>query len=158
METLFPAAQLKLCDVPCNINNVFSRITLSTSHIGKGCDRDTYSVQSQRKICGKWRIFFTPLGREFAECGDKSGPKVLNFCGELVSAKFFSDCAAETISIYMIFKRRVHRGDNFRPLTRVIIKSSSITIFASIFAESAVSNATSFYYHVNSIFFFPSFA
>lgn len=22
------------------------------SHIGKGCDRDTYSVQSQRKLCG----------------------------------------------------------------------------------------------------------
>lgn len=21
-------------------------------HIGKGCDRDTYSVQSQRKLCG----------------------------------------------------------------------------------------------------------
>lgn len=52
VETLFPAAELKLCDVPCSINKVSSRLTLSTSHIGKGCDRDTYSVQSQRKICG----------------------------------------------------------------------------------------------------------
>lgn len=53
VQTLFPYAQLKLCDVPCTINRVYSRLTLSTSHIGKGCDRDTYSVQSQRKICGK---------------------------------------------------------------------------------------------------------
>lgn len=52
METLFPTAQLKLCDVPCNVNKVNATLTLSTSHIGKGCDRDTYSVQSQRKICG----------------------------------------------------------------------------------------------------------
>ncbi|KAK7573926.1 hypothetical protein V9T40_011117 [Parthenolecanium corni] len=52
VEILFPSAQLKLCDIPCNINRVSSRLTLSTSHIGKGCDRDTYSVQSQRKICG----------------------------------------------------------------------------------------------------------
>ncbi|CAH0386209.1 unnamed protein product [Bemisia tabaci] len=49
---LFPAAQLKLCDVPCNVTNVQSKLTLSTSHIGKGCDRDTYSVQNQRKLCG----------------------------------------------------------------------------------------------------------
>lgn len=57
VEILFPSAQLKLCDIPCNINRVSSRLTLSTSHIGKGCDRDTYSVQSQRKICGTLREF-----------------------------------------------------------------------------------------------------
>lgn len=51
-EDLFPTAQLKLCDVPCNVHSVQTKLTLATSHIGKGCDRDTYSVQSQRKLCG----------------------------------------------------------------------------------------------------------
>ncbi|XP_022199172.2 calsyntenin-1 isoform X1 [Nilaparvata lugens] len=51
-EDLFPTAQLKLCDVPCTVRNVQTKLTLATSHIGKGCDRDTYSVQSQRKLCG----------------------------------------------------------------------------------------------------------
>ncbi|KAI5755859.1 hypothetical protein M8J77_020208 [Diaphorina citri] len=51
-EFLFPGASLALCDVPCNIKSVQTKLTLATSHIGKGCDRDTYSVQSQRKICG----------------------------------------------------------------------------------------------------------
>lgn len=51
-EDLFPTAQLKLCDVPCNVRSVQAKLTLATSHIGKGCDRDTYSVQSQRKLCG----------------------------------------------------------------------------------------------------------
>uniref|UniRef100_A0A8D9AP55 Calsyntenin-1 n=1 Tax=Cacopsylla melanoneura TaxID=428564 RepID=A0A8D9AP55_9HEMI len=51
-EFLFPGSSLALCDVPCNIKSVQTKLTLATSHIGKGCDRDTYSVQSQRKICG----------------------------------------------------------------------------------------------------------
>ncbi|KAF8771411.1 Calsyntenin-1 like protein [Argiope bruennichi] len=31
---------------------VATKVTLATRHIGKGCDRDTYSVESQRKLCG----------------------------------------------------------------------------------------------------------
>lgn len=52
-KDLFPNAQLRLCDDPCHVKNVNAKLTLATSHIGKGCDRDTYSVQSQRKLCGK---------------------------------------------------------------------------------------------------------
>ncbi|VEN46418.1 unnamed protein product [Callosobruchus maculatus] len=33
-------------------NMVSSAYFTYTGHIGKGCDRDTYSVQSQRKLCG----------------------------------------------------------------------------------------------------------
>ncbi|XP_073992692.1 calsyntenin 1 [Rhodnius prolixus] len=51
-EDLFPAAQLKLCDMPCNVHAVHAKLSLATKHIDKGCDRDTYSVTSQRKICG----------------------------------------------------------------------------------------------------------
>ncbi|XP_072382339.1 calsyntenin-1 [Diabrotica undecimpunctata] len=51
-QELFPSANLELCDVPCTIRELRTRVDLATRHIGKGCDRDTYSVQSQRKLCG----------------------------------------------------------------------------------------------------------
>ncbi|RWS31255.1 Calsyntenin-1-like protein, partial [Leptotrombidium deliense] len=51
-RVLFPDAELQLCDVPCDTENVSVRVSLATHHIGKGCDRDTYSVASQRKLCG----------------------------------------------------------------------------------------------------------
>ncbi|OTF77881.1 calsyntenin-1-like protein, partial [Euroglyphus maynei] len=51
-RVLIPDAELQLCDFPCETENVTVRMTLATHHIGKGCDRDTYSVESQRKLCG----------------------------------------------------------------------------------------------------------
>jgi len=51
-RVLLPDAELQLCDVPCETENVSVRVSLATHHIGKGCDRDTYSVESQRKLCG----------------------------------------------------------------------------------------------------------
>ncbi|XP_021955255.1 calsyntenin-1 [Folsomia candida] len=51
-QELFPEANLELCDVPCAINTIETKLQLSTIHIGKGCDRDTYGVHSQRKLCG----------------------------------------------------------------------------------------------------------
>ncbi|XP_023213842.1 photoreceptor outer segment membrane glycoprotein 2-like, partial [Centruroides sculpturatus] len=51
-QILFPEAQLELCDAPCTPEKLTTKVTLSTHHIGKGCDRDTYSVDSQRKLCG----------------------------------------------------------------------------------------------------------
>lgn len=50
---LFSDAELQLCDDPCDTQNVSVRVSLATRHIGKGCDRDTYSVESQRKLCGE---------------------------------------------------------------------------------------------------------
>uniref|UniRef100_A0A646QFH4 Calsyntenin-1 n=1 Tax=Hemiscolopendra marginata TaxID=943146 RepID=A0A646QFH4_9MYRI len=51
-KVLFPGALLELCEVPCQVEHMSAKITLATQHIGKGCDRDTYSVESQRKLCG----------------------------------------------------------------------------------------------------------
>ncbi|XP_046910255.2 calsyntenin 1 [Dermatophagoides farinae] len=51
-RVLVPDAELQLCDFPCETENVTVRMSLATHHIGKGCDRDTYSVESQRKLCG----------------------------------------------------------------------------------------------------------
>ncbi|KAL1123236.1 hypothetical protein AAG570_002323 [Ranatra chinensis] len=55
-EDIFPAAQLRLCEIPCSVRSVQAKLSLATKHIDKGCDRDTYSVQSQRKLCGKYNI------------------------------------------------------------------------------------------------------
>ncbi|KAG1668104.1 Calsyntenin-1 [Nymphon striatum] len=49
---LFPKANLQLCEVPCAVDKVTIKISLQTKHIAKGCDRDTYSVENQRKMCG----------------------------------------------------------------------------------------------------------
>lgn len=46
------SAQLTLCDHTCSPQEVKVKVTLTTKHIGKGCDRDTYSITSQRKLCG----------------------------------------------------------------------------------------------------------
>ena len=46
-------AKLETCDATCVTRAVSTQIHLTTSHTGKGCDRDTYSIQSQRKLCGK---------------------------------------------------------------------------------------------------------
>ncbi|KAF7491891.1 Calsyntenin-1 [Sarcoptes scabiei] len=51
-RVMIPDAELQLCDLPCETENVTVRMSLATHHIGKGCDRDTYSIESQRKLCG----------------------------------------------------------------------------------------------------------
>lgn len=41
---------LETCDEP--ITSIRATIELETNHIGKGCDRDTYSEKSLHKLCG----------------------------------------------------------------------------------------------------------
>lgn len=55
--SLFPTAGLEPCvSAKCGVDSAPLRlratVSLRSSHIGKGCDRDTYSVHSQRRICG----------------------------------------------------------------------------------------------------------
>jgi len=45
-------ATLEVCDQTCKPKDISTKLKLATEHIGKGCDRDTYSIQSQRKLCG----------------------------------------------------------------------------------------------------------
>jgi len=45
-------AMLNVCEEKCEVESVSAKIHLETSRIGKGCDRDTYSIESQRKLCG----------------------------------------------------------------------------------------------------------
>ncbi|KAM8829972.1 calsyntenin-1 isoform 4-T4 [Synchiropus picturatus] len=47
---LFPSVHLETCDEP--ITSIRANIELETNHIGKGCDRDTYSEKSLHKLCG----------------------------------------------------------------------------------------------------------
>ncbi|XP_037131136.1 calsyntenin-1 isoform X4 [Syngnathus acus] len=47
---LFPSMHLETCDEP--ITSIRATVELETNHIGKGCDRDTYSEKSLHKLCG----------------------------------------------------------------------------------------------------------
>uniref|UniRef100_A0ABM5EKK6 Calsyntenin-1 isoform X4 n=1 Tax=Pogona vitticeps TaxID=103695 RepID=A0ABM5EKK6_9SAUR len=47
---LFPNIHLETCDEP--ITSVQATVELETNHIGKGCDRDTYSEKSLQRLCG----------------------------------------------------------------------------------------------------------
>ncbi|XP_061456639.1 calsyntenin-1 isoform X2 [Rhineura floridana] len=47
---LFPNIHLETCDEP--ITSVQATVDLETNHIGKGCDRDTYSEKSLHRLCG----------------------------------------------------------------------------------------------------------
>ena len=38
--------------INCITVTLQAEVTLETSHIGKGCDRDTYNLASQRQLCG----------------------------------------------------------------------------------------------------------
>ncbi|XP_013384807.1 calsyntenin-1 isoform X1 [Lingula anatina] len=51
-KMLFEKAEFSTCDIPCKEERLSVKVKLQTDHIGKGCDRDTYSVKSQRKLCG----------------------------------------------------------------------------------------------------------
>lgn len=48
---VFPSIHLETCDEP--VASVQATVELETSHIGKGCDRDTYSEKSLHRLCGK---------------------------------------------------------------------------------------------------------
>ncbi|XP_028650225.1 calsyntenin-2-like [Erpetoichthys calabaricus] len=49
-KPLFPKMQLETCDGP--VSSIRTTVELQTSHIGKGCDRETYSEKSLQKLCG----------------------------------------------------------------------------------------------------------
>ncbi|XP_048845309.1 calsyntenin-2-like [Brienomyrus brachyistius] len=49
-KQLFPKMHLDTCDEP--VSSVRATVELQTSHIGKGCDRETYSENSLQKLCG----------------------------------------------------------------------------------------------------------
>uniref|UniRef100_W5MLU6 Calsyntenin-3 n=1 Tax=Lepisosteus oculatus TaxID=7918 RepID=W5MLU6_LEPOC len=50
---LFPTLHLETCEEP--VWNIQATVELQTNHIGKGCDRDSYSDRSVRRLCGAVR-------------------------------------------------------------------------------------------------------
>ncbi|KAL6471556.1 hypothetical protein MHYP_G00202060 [Metynnis hypsauchen] len=49
-KQLFPKMHLETCEGA--VSSVQTTVELQTSHIGKGCDRETYSEKSLQKLCG----------------------------------------------------------------------------------------------------------
>lgn len=59
---LFPSLHLETCEE--TVWNIQATVELQTGHIGKGCDRDSYSDRSVRRLCGAWhRKLFNMLCR-----------------------------------------------------------------------------------------------
>lgn len=57
---LAPKAFLDTCGrLVCNSSSLTTTVTLQTDHIGFGCDRETYSTQSQRTLCSKFEKFLS---------------------------------------------------------------------------------------------------
>ncbi|XP_022090488.1 calsyntenin-1-like isoform X2 [Acanthaster planci] len=53
VQPLAPMMHLETCTQPnCTTSEVITTVKLQTRHIGFGCDRETYSADSQRKLCG----------------------------------------------------------------------------------------------------------
>lgn len=52
---LFPSLHLETCEE--TVWNIQATVELQTGHIGKGCDRDSYSDRSVRRLCGE--LWFT---------------------------------------------------------------------------------------------------
>lgn len=50
---LFPSLHLETCEE--TVWNIQATVELQTGHIGKGCDRDSYSDRSVRRLCGEYR-------------------------------------------------------------------------------------------------------
>lgn len=48
---LFPSLRLETCEE--TVWNIQATVELQTGHIGKGCDRDSYSDRSVRRLCGE---------------------------------------------------------------------------------------------------------
>lgn len=53
-KQLFPKMHLETCGGP--LSSVRTTVELQTNHIGKGCDRETYSEKSLQKLCGWSKI------------------------------------------------------------------------------------------------------
>ncbi|XP_053618892.1 calsyntenin-1 [Plodia interpunctella] len=95
---LFPAARLEACtsDERCpGITRIQAAVTLQASHQGTGCDRDTYSLHSQRTICGldPKTVDLLPspgAGNEWTKSlkpdSGRDGEQMFEFDGETTSA------------------------------------------------------------------------
>lgn len=54
-KPLFPKMHLETCEG--TVSSVRTTVELQTGHIGKGCDRETYSEKSLQKLCGEFNSF-----------------------------------------------------------------------------------------------------
>lgn len=58
-KQLFPKMHLETCGGP--LSGVKVMVELQTNHIGKGCDRETYSEKSLQKLCGEYKEVWEDL-------------------------------------------------------------------------------------------------
>ncbi|XP_014670429.1 PREDICTED: calsyntenin-1-like [Priapulus caudatus] len=113
-QPIFAAASLDLCGARCDAGTPSANIKLSTEHIGKGCDRDTYSSKSQRKLCGASEDVFEFLPSQGATWTDalhkdegQESDQVFKFDGEsgaVLPPEVMQDGLTETFSLALWMK------------------------------------------------------
>ena len=87
---LFPSMHLETCEE--SVTSIQANIELETSHIGKGCDRETYSEKSLHMLCGKQPLFYWRWREWIGEEGggllyDKNCKKCKNVIGKNIYAQ-----------------------------------------------------------------------
>uniref|UniRef100_A0A3Q3KRW0 Calsyntenin-3 n=1 Tax=Monopterus albus TaxID=43700 RepID=A0A3Q3KRW0_MONAL len=78
---LFPSLHLETCEE--TVWNIQATVELQTGHIGKGCDRDSYSDRSVRRLCGEF--WFKPENMNNQRAGSFfiiSNVLFLHHCGD----------------------------------------------------------------------------
>lgn len=93
-RVLVPDAELRLCDLSttsstsCDIANVTAEVSLDNDHISLGCDRDTYSVQSKRKLCGKYLFILRQSNTIFVRTAHSDCEHISSDCRSSQTHKF----------------------------------------------------------------------
>ncbi|XP_072036656.1 calsyntenin-1-like [Amphiura filiformis] len=119
-------AYLETCAEPkCNSSDVMVEVKLQTNHIGFGCDRETYSTQSQRKLCGaapgSYDLLPTPnVGEKWTEDLNTDqghdSDQIYEFDGVesavIIPKKFAPQNLTDRFSISFWMKHGVNHGGN----------------------------------------------
>lgn len=109
-QPVFPTSRLQLCPAVCPVARLETTLTLHTDHVGVGCDRDTYSLASQRKLCGasdravdllpaeaEWvKVLKTDEGREASSMYEFDGTTGVKIPQEVIGHKFGDDFTVAT--------------------------------------------------------------
>jgi len=114
---------LETCTEPvCKDSSIEAKITLETDHIGKGCDRDTYSEKSLRKLCdaesGSIELLPSPgVGHSWTEALNKDdgneSDQIYEFDGETTAVVVPDDVVPANLTEKFTISTWMKHGPNY---------------------------------------------
>ncbi|XP_070561683.1 calsyntenin-1-like [Ptychodera flava] len=122
-KQIAPAMYLETCTAPvCEDSYIEATISLETDHIGKGCDRDTYSEKSLRKLCGasSGSIELLPspgTGHSWTEDlqtdEGKESDQIYEFDGETTAVMVPDDIVPQNLTEHFTISTWMKHGPNY---------------------------------------------